>query len=72
MKNGIHVEAKGDVETINALSAAITSVFMQGNTYHADQETMKHAITVLGQSSGISGTTIHSCSFKGFTIPGED
>ena len=67
MSPGIKIEAKADPGTIDSMSSAITSILMQGEMYHAEQETIRHAISVLGQSVGVNGTTISGCNFTAKT-----
>jgi len=58
MEKGISVGNEISKETIEATSEAIRAIIESGYSSHMDQETVRHALSVLGKVGSIDNVTI--------------
>ena len=58
MKTAVKIEANISKQGIKALADGIVNVIKTAHENHMDQETVRHALDILGKGASVDGATI--------------
>lgn len=66
--NGLHIGGKIEKETVQHLERLIVNVLKAGFQSRAEQETIRHALSIVGQTLSVGDTTVSGCQITGEKI----
>lgn len=66
MKTGVHIEGgKVEREAVDAVALAVVTIFAAAQEYNMDQDTVRHALGLIGRMGIVEGATVRDTTFNG-------